>query len=339
MNSGIAEIDRSFVDPSAQPVDTSNRPVVAAVQALLAGHGFRGMPTLLDSSSGCSVRSHTRRSPRFARASSCLMAPGSTGVRACADHGFGRHADHLASVCGAGARRGLHGSVADRHVHDGARRQRRVRRGQLNTDRCGLSFGLIQWAQRPGRLHELLLAWDTADPDLFTRVFGEGDADLARALLMHTAKPSGGVDARTGITVDARFDLVAEPWRSRFASAAREPAFQRQQIASAVEAFERSLATLRQHVPVVISERGFTAMLDVANQFGDAGALSVAAAVLKPGMSEADFLLAVQAETVLRVGLQYGDGSPEACSTANRRQLVRTTPWLTDAPLDLDATT
>ena len=306
MNSGIVEIDTLFVNPSAQPVDTSNRPVVAAVQALLAGHGFRGMPTLLDSSSGMfgpvthAALSAFRESQQLpdgagidsASVRALVTVPAATPIIS---------RPYVALVLDVAFTGVLPIAIFTMALEgNGA-----FGAANLNTDRCGLSFGLIQWAQRPGRLHELLLAWDTADPDLFTRVFGEGDADLARALLTHTAKPSGGVDARTGVTVDARFDLVAEPWRSRFASAAREPAFQRQQIASAVEAFERSLATLRQHVPVVISERGFTAMLDVANQFGDGGALSVAAAVLEPGVSEADFLLAVQAETVSRVGRQY----------------------------------
>ena len=49
-------------------------------------------------------------------------------------------------------------------------------------------------------------------------------------------------------------------------------------------------------------------------------------------MSEAEFLLAVEQETVARVSRQYGAQSAEARSTANRRALVRTTPWLDDAP-------
>jgi hypothetical protein len=88
-------------------------------------------------------------------------------------------------------------------------------------------------------------------------------------------------------------------------------------------------------MPVVTSERGLTAMLDVANQFGDAGARSVAAAVMKAGMTEAEFLLAMENETVARVSRKYGAASAEARSTANRREAVRTTAWLTDAPSTL----
>src|SRR5687768_10267421 len=41
-----------------------------------------------------------------------------------------------------------------------------------NTDRAGLSFGIIQWAQKPRRLNGLLQAFRTAQPARFTEVFG-----------------------------------------------------------------------------------------------------------------------------------------------------------------------
>ena len=88
-------------------------------------------------------------------------------------------------------------------------------------------------------------------------------------------------------------------------------------------------------MPLVTSERGLAFMLDVANQFGDNGAKSVAAAAtkgLKPAATEADFLAAVSRETVARVGRQYGAASAEARSTSNRREAMRTTPWLADVP-------
>jgi hypothetical protein len=76
-------------------------------------------------------------------------------------------------------------------------------------------------------------------------------------------------------------------------------------------------------------------MLDVANQFGDTGAKSVAAAAmngLKPGATESNFLAAVGHETVVRVARQYGTASAEARSTSNRREAMRSTPWLADVP-------
>jgi Flp pilus assembly protein TadB len=76
-------------------------------------------------------------------------------------------------------------------------------------------------------------------------------------------------------------------------------------------------------------------MLDVANQFGDTGARSVVSTVmqtLKAGASEMDFLSAVGGETVARIARQFGAVSKEVRSTSNRREVMRTTPWLTDTP-------
>jgi hypothetical protein len=80
----------------------------------------------------------------------------------------------------------------------------------LNTDRAGLSFGIIQWAQKPGRLHEILGAFHTQEPQKYVDIVCGGSAHLAQGLLDHTAKSGGGVDSH-GKTVDAAFDLTAEP--------------------------------------------------------------------------------------------------------------------------------
>ncbi|MEO7084521.1 MAG: peptidoglycan-binding domain-containing protein, partial [Gemmatimonadaceae bacterium] len=52
-----------------------------------------------------------------------------------------------------------------------------------NTDRAGLSFGLLQWAQKPGRLSGLLRAFQRADAAKFQTIFAGGDADVAAGLL------------------------------------------------------------------------------------------------------------------------------------------------------------
>jgi peptidoglycan hydrolase-like protein with peptidoglycan-binding domain len=334
MNCGIAALDRLMSDASAPPIERTDREGVGAVQALLSGHGFHGMPCLLDASCG-RFGPQTEAALIAFRATHGLPAsgvvdaaalhalvtvPASTPVLSPAYLGFVLDLSFTGLLPIAAVTMQLEGGG-------------RFCAANANTDRCGLSFGLIQWAQRPGRLHELLLALNTAHPDLFTRIFGGGDAELARALLTHTAKPSGGVDPGTGVTTDSRFDLVAEPWSSRFRAAGREPVFQKQQVAVAIDAFEQSLRRIRQTMPVVTSQRGLTAVLDVANQFGDSGAAAVARAVLRPGMTELEFLAALESETVARVSRQYGTASPEARSTANRRQLVRTTPWLSDLPV------
>ena len=334
MNCGITALDGLMSNASGPPIERTDRDAVGAVQALLSGHGFHGMPSMLDASCGL-FGPQTEAALIAFRATHGLAA--SAVVDAATLHALVTvrastpvlSPAYLGFVLDLSFTGLLPMAVVTMQLEGGGR----FCAANGNTDRCGLSFGLIQWAQRPGRLHELLLALDTAHPDLFTQTFGGGDAELARALLTHTAKPSGGVDPATGVTTDSRFDLVAEPWCSRFRAAGREPVFQKQQIAVAIDAFEQSLRRIRETTPVVTSQRGLTAMLDVANQFGDSGAAAVARAVMRPGMTEREFLVTLESETVARVSRKYGDGSPEARGTANRRQLVRTTPWLSDLPV------
>ena len=149
--------------------------------------------------------------------------------------------------------------------------------------------------------------------------------------MLHTGGLNGGVDRVTGQTRDPHYDLIAEPWRSRFLEAGRDPVFQRVQIATALAAFGISAQNIRQNMPLVVSERALAFMLDVANQFGDTGARSVVSTVmktLKAGASEMDFLSAVGGETVARIARQFGTASKEVRSTSNRREIMRTTPWL-----------
>jgi hypothetical protein len=333
MKCGIAAIDRLMADASAPAVDAADRPAVAAVQSLLTGHGFRGLPTPLDRSSGI-LGPLTRtavsafRSARHFVVSDVIDAPTVRALVTTPATSAVLSRAYVTLVLGVDFS-GILPLAAVTMQLEGAGR---FGAANWNTDRCGLSFGLIQWAQRPGRLHELLRDLHGANPQRFGQIFAAGDSPLAEGLLTHTAKASGGVDRMTGVTTDPRFDLVAEPWLSRFIAAGREPVFQRQQIVTATDAFRRSLQSIRPTVPVVASERGLAAMLDVANQFGDAGARAIAAEVMKPGMTETEFLLAMENETVARVGRKYGAASLEVHSTANRRALVRTTSLLTDGP-------
>ena len=201
-----------------------------------------------------------------------------------------------------------------------------------NTDRAGLSFGLIQWAQKPLRLHELLQACQQHEPDAFVEVFGAGDAALAEALLAHTGRKRGGTTS-TGGTIDSRFDLIRAPWTARFLRAGRDLRLQRVQMNLAVETFTKSFQHLQISAPEVQSPRGVAFLLDVANQHGDAGAASIVTAVRQPGQTEPDLLLAIENESVRRVARQFGVGSREAVSTRNRREAFRTTTQLDGSPL------
>jgi hypothetical protein len=198
-----------------------------------------------------------------------------------------------------------------------------------NTDRAGLSFGLIQWAQSPLRLHELLRAFQTHAPAAFVEVFGDGDAALASRLVAHTGKKRGGTRA-DGTTSDPAFDLIRAPWTPRFQRAGRDLRLQRVQLDLACEDFTRSFTRLQISAPEVQSERGIACLLDVANQHGDSGAAAIAGAVRAPGQSEADLLIAIEEESVRRVARQFGAASKEAASTRARRRAFRTTTALSD---------
>jgi hypothetical protein len=335
MGCGIVALDNLWTDDAAPPIAPTDRESVAAVQSLLIGHGFSGLPTVLSPDYGIYGPLTIAALQRF-QSDQDLPATGSiSGATLRALAKVPAQAPLISSAYAAFALEisvtGLLRPAAITMQLEGGGR---FAAANWNTDRAGLSFGLIQWAQRPGRLHEMLVAFDRADPARFVSVLGAGDEQVAEGLLTHTGGINGGVDRLTGVTNDGRYDLVAEPWRSRFLEAGRDLVFQRAQMADALAAFGASAHKIRQTMPLVVSERALAFMLDVANQFGDAGAESVVSTVmptLKPGATEADFLAAVGGETVARVARQYGAASAEARSTSNRREMVRTTPWLTDS--------
>ena len=196
----------------------------------------------------------------------------------------------------------------------------------LNTDKAGLSFGLIQWAQKPGRLTEILRAFSAARPADFTSILGGGDANVAAQLIAHTQLPNGGIDPATGQTTDSAFDLVSEPWVSQFRQAAQFKPFQQVQVQTAVNDFAASLNRMQQYAPQLTSERAVGFMLDLANQFGDGGARSVFQAVIQPGLALGDLLQGMADESVARIQ------DPFKAGTQARRQHFITTTFLSDDP-------
>jgi hypothetical protein len=196
----------------------------------------------------------------------------------------------------------------------------------LNTDKAGLSFGLIQWAQKPGRLTEILQAFSNASPADFANILGAGDSDLAAQLIVHTQLANGGIDPATGQTTDLAFDLVNEPWVSRFRQAAMFKPFQQVQVKTAVNDFSASWNRIQQYAPQLTSERSVGFMLDLANQFGDGGAHKIFQAVVQEGMAVSDLLQAMADESVARIQ------DPFKAGTQARRQHFITTSFLSDDP-------
>jgi len=328
---GIDRIDGLFAGRAdASPISEGDpdRQSVGVVQDLLAGQGQRGLPNLLSASYGVfgAVTASAVQSFRklqnlpdgqqvdsgFVRSLVCTPAASPmisrgylTFVLDIAYAGLAKVLSVVAQMEGAGKFAALN----------------------LNTDCAGLSFGLIQWAQRPGRLAEILNAFNQAGRSDFVQIFGSGSAIVADGLLAHTKKPSGGVDPKTGATTDPAFDLVREPWVSRFRRAALSIAFQKVQVQTALSAFEDSCAQIRKFAPEVRSEQGMAFMIDVANQFGNGGVCNLYKAVRRDGMSETTLLQAIATESVNRIQTAFKAG------TDARRQSFLATNFLSDAPL------
>jgi peptidoglycan hydrolase-like protein with peptidoglycan-binding domain len=336
---GIARIDQLLNGLVATPIAAGepDRDAVGVVQDLLRGHGFSELPGLLGSARGVFGPLTTAAVEHFQTANS-LAGAGTVDqstLQAMVDvpaiapsmaRGYLALALDFASTP-------LLQIVSITSQFEGAGRFTAINK---NTDRAGLSFGAIQWAQKPGRLNELLRAYQAAGNAAFVQIFGDGDAALAAGLIQHTALPDCGVDAQ-GRTTDSTFDLTSETWVSRFLAAGRNRALQSVQVNAALDAFQKSLARLQTFAPQIQSERGVAFMLDLANQHGDGGAQRIFQAVVSPGLSEPELLEAIEQESVARVRRQFGDGSITD-STQSRREAFRTTPLLSDDPFAAPAT-
>jgi hypothetical protein len=308
---GIARIDQLMDEAATPPLQPSESDPLAlgAVQDLLTGLGFSGLPTVLSSAYGVC-------GPKTTAALASFRQQHALAVSNAIDSAVLRKmvsvpaSDpraskvYLSLVLGFPAN-GMQTILSLVSQMEGAGKFAALNR---NTDRAGLSFGLIQWAQRPGRLAALLAAMSQADRAAFVTIFGAGDADVADALLAHCRQPSGGVDPKTGDSVNPSFDLVAEPWISRFRQAALTARFQQTQVQEALAAFQASYNDLRRYAPEIRSERGVAFLLDVANQFGDGGASRLYSSAHRQGMSEMEILEAVADASVEEVGDPFQTG-------------------------------
>lgn len=215
-----------------------------------------------------------------------------------------------------------------------------------NRDHQGLSFGLIHWAQGPGRLDDIVNAMRGTDSTTLRDLIG-GAAKL-EGLINHLARSDHGVfpandPDHPGETKDPAFDLVKEPWLERFRQTCLRRVFQKTQLDLALVSYRANYTLLKAAVVkpgtnegFIHSERGMTFFIDIANQHGvghsggRAGAipifedaLAAAVAAGKP-TDEATLLQYMEAESVKRLAKQFREG------TRIRREFFRTTPLLRD---------
>ncbi len=190
----------------------------------------------------------------------------------------------------------------------------------LNTDACGVSFGILQWAQKPDQLHRFLQACHDRVPAEWARIMGDD------SILAYTAKPNGGVDAN-GVAVDPAFELTKDPWKSRLEALGASLKVQRVQLDLAAETYAAELASQRAYVLPTTSQRGFAFLLDLVNQFGPGRVEQHYKDAAQASSSEADILQTLENVFVAIARPQF---QPQVRA---RRQFFRTTTLLSDAPM------
>jgi peptidoglycan hydrolase-like protein with peptidoglycan-binding domain len=330
-NTGIARIDQLMMGaPGVAPIATGDpdRDAVGAIQDLLSGYGNTQLPDVRLPSHG-NYGSMTAAAVQQFRANNGLPPSNQVDSACLLALTRGKSSDPMA--CRAYVALALDvavGPMTYLMTLTGLwEADARFALLNLNTDKAGLSFGIIQWAQSPGRLKEVLAAFQGADAARFSSLFG-GDT-AAAGLLAHVAQANGGVDV-SGATTDAAFDLITDPWASRMRAAGLDPVFQAVQVNLAAADAQSAYDQMAAHTPLIVSQRGVGFLLDVANQHGVGGALSIYKGVATGITSESALLQAMRDESVKRLSAQFGSASDEAKSTASRRDWFRTTAVLSD---------
>ncbi|MBV9209289.1 MAG: N-acetylmuramoyl-L-alanine amidase, partial [Acidobacteria bacterium] len=285
--SGIAAIDNLFSSQNASPIITgsADREAIGLIQDLLVGHGAVGLPGLLSSSRGSFGPTTTREVRRFQQAHQLPVIPANNPQVATVDGATLRELATAPTEANANpiASRGyltlgldfpFTGMVKVMSLTTIFEGSGQFTAQNRNTDRQGLSYGLIQWAQGQGRLTDILRAFQTSQPQTFVNILGEGDSNLAQGLINHARRPRGGTNSN-GDTIDPNFNLIRDPWTRRFTRAGLNQSLQVVQVSTALAAFNNSFHLLQTNAPRIRSERGVAFMLDLANQHGDGGARAI----------------------------------------------------------------
>ncbi len=157
----------------------------------------------------------------------------------------------------------------------------------LNTDQCGVSFGILQWSQKPGQLHRFLQACCAREPAEWARIMGND------SVIDYTAKANSGLDAR-GTAIDPAFELTRDPWKSRLQALGASLPMQRVQLDLAAETYRVELDRETGYASKATSERGFAFLLDLANQFGPARVEQQYKRAAQPGIGETEILKAME---------------------------------------------
>jgi hypothetical protein len=189
----------------------------------------------------------------------------------------------------------------------------------LNTDECGVSFGILQWSQRAGQLHNFFHACSTRQPGEWETIMGT----QAGALLDYTARPNGGVDPR-GFALDPAFELTKDPWKTRLDALGGSHAMQRVQLELASETYDTALLKIKAWTHPDTSERTLAFLLDLTNQFGPGRVQQHYAQVAQSGVPESEILKKMEDAFTALSRPQFQQ------QVRGRREFFRTTALLAD---------
>jgi hypothetical protein len=288
-DSGIRRLDdllKGIGDPLTPENSGSAPEAVGAIQDLLRGHGFKA--------AGLRVPGYGKFGPSMAKALAAFQKSVGLTQRPAVDRAT---ASKLVTRPAANpivsrpymtlvldeAFDGLAKIVSLVAIVEGAGRFSAM---CLNTDQAGLSVGIIQWAQKPKRLRELVVdVWDQEAKAVLRPLLGmkvDDDAEFNK-LAAHLNKVRGGTrgkrssagDPAPGETTDPAFDLIREPWTGRFRKALLNRRLQALQLKAAIKAFAKSRDNINNHMPKLTSELAVAFTIDLANQFGDPGARKI----------------------------------------------------------------
>jgi hypothetical protein len=206
-----------------------------------------------------------------------------------------------------------------------------------NPDTAGLGFGLLPFDQKHGRLHDLLQALSGAQHMLMLSAFG--GPTLLDHLIKYTGKPNNGIDAH-GNSDDLRFELLADPWLTRFRKAGHSHSLQAAQVDWAKQFFLDTYQNdIKSNMPALASERAVAFAFDLILQFEAAGAKALYIAAVSSGVPDQAVLLASLRDAASeKLVADFGDFQQVVDASRDRRNFLIATTLLSDFPFAPDGT-
>ncbi len=189
----------------------------------------------------------------------------------------------------------------------------------LNSDGCGVSFGILQWSQKSGQLHRVLQTCHDREPGEWGRVMQDG------RILDYTGKANGGLDAQ-GFAVDEAFELTRDPWKSRLEALGSSLPMQKVQLDLAADSYRAELKRVTAYAGETASQRTLAFLIDLTNQFGSARVEQHYREAARGGAERGEILQTMEAAFTAMANPRF---QPQVRA---RREFFRTTVLLSDEP-------